>query len=246
LAAKRSVLITGASRGIGLGIAQRLAQQGAGLTIAGRDVDRLAAAAASLRADGAADVVTLSGDICDDDYLADLVTSHLQRFAMIDALIVNAGAGSAGPLADFHPKRFDKQIATNLRAAFVLIQHSLPSLRAAAKMNDHGAKVIAMASLTGMQAEPQLAAYGAAKAGLISLCRSINAEENHNDVQATAIAPGYVDTDMADFKHDVLAAENMITVADVVEIVDACLRLSRRSVVAEVSIARSGSMNGCA
>jgi 3-oxoacyl-[acyl-carrier protein] reductase len=244
LAAIRSVLITGASRGIGFGIAQRLAQQGSGLTIAGRDVDRLADAADSLRAEGAADVVTLSGDICDDDYLADLVRSHVQRFTTMDSVIVNAGAGSAGPLADFHPKRFDKQIATNLRAAFVLIQLSLPPLRAAAMMNDLGAKVIAMASLTGMQAEPQLAAYGAAKAGLISLCRSINAEENNNGVQATAIAPGYVDTDMADFKHDVLPPENMIAVADVVEIVDACLRLSRRSVVAEVSIARSGSTSG--
>ncbi|WP_459976642.1 SDR family NAD(P)-dependent oxidoreductase, partial [Mycobacterium avium] len=141
----------------------------------------------------------------------------------------------------------DKQIAVNLRAAFVLIQTTLPLLRAAASVHpDRGAKVIAMASLTGVQAEPDLAAYGAAKAGLISLCRSINLEENARGVSATAVAPGYVDTDMARFKHEVLAAEHMISVTDVVELVDACLRLSRRAVVNEVVVARSGSAGSSA
>lgn len=98
-----------------------------------------------------------------------------------------------------------------------------------------------MASMTGVYAEPELAAYGAAKAGLISLCRSINLEENAHGVQATAVAPGYVDTAMSEWKEGVLESSEMITVADVVEVVDMCLRLSRRAVVPEVVIARSGS-----
>ncbi|MET0885883.1 MAG: SDR family NAD(P)-dependent oxidoreductase, partial [Mycetocola sp.] len=88
--------------------------------------------------------------------------------------------------------------------------------------------------------EPDLSVYGAAKAGLISLCRSINLEENGNGIQATALAPGYVHTDMADFKLGELAAEDMIPVSDVVELVDMALHLSRRSVVPEIVIARSG------
>jgi 3-oxoacyl-[acyl-carrier protein] reductase len=236
-----TALITGATRGIGLGIATRLAERGFGLTIAGRDGERLAEVATTLCQRGAQGVLVMPGDILDDDYLAELVTAHAARFGTLDALVTNAGAGSAGRLADFHPKRFDKQIAVNLRSAFVLIQHALPVLRGTAKGSAHGAKIVAMASLTGVHAELELAAYGAAKAALISLCRSVNLEENANGVAATAVAPGYVDTDMSEFKHGVLAAADMITVGDVVEVVDMCLRLSRRSIVPEVVIARSGS-----
>jgi 3-oxoacyl-[acyl-carrier protein] reductase len=145
-------------------------------------------------------------------------------------------------VADFHPKRFDRQFAINLRSAFVLMQLALPALRATALAGSRGAKVIAMSSITGMYAEEGLSGYGAAKAGLISLCRSINLEENVNGIQATAVAPGYVDTDMTEYKRDVLSTEQMIPVADVVEVIDMCLRLSQRSVVPEVIIARSGSL----
>jgi 3-oxoacyl-[acyl-carrier protein] reductase len=235
-----SALITGSSRGLGLGIAVRLAERGFALTIAGRDAQRLSDVAAMLRDCGASDVSHQAGDVLDDDYLDALVYSHANRFGGCDALVVNAGVGSSGALADFHVKRFDKQIAVNLRSAYVVIQHALPMLRATAKDSVRGAKIVAMASLTGVYAEAELSAYGAAKAGLISLCRSINLEENGNGVSATALAPGYVDTDMTEFKHGVLAAEDMITVDDVVEVADMCLRLSRRAIVPEVVIARSG------
>jgi NAD(P)-dependent dehydrogenase (short-subunit alcohol dehydrogenase family) len=236
----RSALVTGSTRGIGFGIAARLAEQGYGLTVAGRDHTRVEEVVAVLRGRGAPDVVGRSGDVLDDEYLAGLVDAHVDRFAGMNALVVNAGAGSSGPVIDFHPKRFDKQIAVNLRSAFILIQHALPRLRLTAGGSAHGAKIVAMASITGMHAEAELAAYGAAKAGLISLCRSINLEENANGVAATAVAPGYVDTDMAEFKHGVLAREDMITVDDVVEVVDMCLRLSKRAIVPEVAIARAG------
>jgi 3-oxoacyl-[acyl-carrier protein] reductase len=235
-----SALITGSSRGLGLGIALRLAERGFNLTIAGRDGQRLSDVAVTLRERGAPDVSFQPGDVLDDDHLAALVDSHSSRFGGCDALVVNAGVGSSGALADFHVKRFDKQIAVNLRSAYVVIQHALPILRTTAQDSPRGAKIVAMASLTGLYAEAELAAYGAAKAGLISLCRSINLEENGNGVSATALAPGYVDTDMTEFKRGVIAAKDMIAVDDVVEVADMCLRLSRRAIVPEVVIARSG------
>ncbi|MFB1298566.1 SDR family oxidoreductase [Mycobacterium sp. pW049] len=236
----RSVLLTGASRGIGLAIGHRLAQQGFGLTLAGRDKHRLEEVARDLHAGGAADVAVAEGDVRDDTYLHALVETHRATFETMDALLLNAGAGAAGSLSEFHIKRFDKQISLNLRAPFLLVQNSLPLLRASARESERGGKVIAMASITGMHAEPELAGYGAAKAALISLCRSINAEENVNGVQATALAPGYVATSMSDFKHDVLPPEQMIPVSDVVEIVDALLRMTRRTVVSEIALVRSG------
>ena len=82
-------------------------------------------------------------------------------------------AGWAGSLDGYPLRRLDAQYAINLRGPFLLVQRLLPALRAAAGSSDHGARVIAVASLTGMAAETGLAAYGATKAALISLCESI-------------------------------------------------------------------------
>jgi NAD(P)-dependent dehydrogenase (short-subunit alcohol dehydrogenase family) len=235
-----AALVTGASRGIGHGIALRLASRGHALTVAARDQERLASVADELRAAGAPDVQPVAGDIADEGYLAELVAAHADRFGKADALVLNAGVGSAGPLADFHPRRFDKQVTVNLRAPFVLLQHAMPLLRKAAAANpQRGAKVLALTSITGVHAEPDLAVYGATKAALTSLIRSVNREEARHGVCATAISPAYVDTDMATYVHDRIPAAEMITVDDVVEVVDACLRLSARAMVAEVVIARS-------
>ena len=128
---RQSALITGASRGIGLGIATRLAQQGYGLTIAARDPDRLEVVAKELLEAGAPEVSAVAGDVANETYLGHLVGAHAAAFGKVDVLVLNAGVGSAGPLADFHPRRFDKQITLNLRAPFVLLQHALPLLRQA-------------------------------------------------------------------------------------------------------------------
>jgi 3-oxoacyl-[acyl-carrier protein] reductase len=238
----RSALITGASRGIGLGIAMRLAERGYALTLGARDPERLEPVARRVRSAGAPDVQALAGDIADEAHLGDLIAAHAARYDGLDALILNAGVGSAGPLAEFHPRRFDKQVTVNLRAPFVLLQQAMPLLRrGAARRPTHGAKVIALCSITGIYAEPDLAVYGATKAALTSLVRSVNREESGNGVCATAICPAYVDTDMAAYVHNRIPAETMLEVADIVAMVDACLRLSARAAVAEIVMARSGS-----
>jgi 3-oxoacyl-[acyl-carrier protein] reductase len=238
----RSALVTGASRGIGLGIATRLAEHGYGLTLGARDPGRLGSVAQQLRKAGASDVQALAGDVADEAYLGDLVAAHAARFDVLDALILNAGVGSAGPLVEFHPRRFDKQVTVNLRAPFVLLQQAMPLLRRdAAQGPAHGAKVVALCSITGVYAEPDLAVYGATKAALTSLVRSVNREESGNGVCATAISPAYVDTDMAAYVHERIPAETMLEVGDVVAMVDACLQLSARAAVAQIVMARSSS-----
>jgi NAD(P)-dependent dehydrogenase (short-subunit alcohol dehydrogenase family) len=237
-----SALVTGASRGIGLGIATSLAERGWGLTVAARDPDRLVSVAGCLADAGAAEVQALAGDVADDDYLAELVAAHETRFSTLDALVLNAGVGSAGPLADFHPRRFDKQIRINLRSPLVLLQQALPLLRkAAVQRPDRGAKVVALCSITGVYAEPDLAVYGATKAALSSMVRSLNREESAGGVCATAVCPAYVDTDMAAFVHDRIPPETMLEVGDIVAMVDACLSLSARAVVPEIVMARASS-----
>ena len=238
----RSALITGASRGIGLGIATRLAEHGYGLTLGARDPERLESVTQRLRNAGAPDVQAVAGDIANEAYLGDLVAAHAARFDLLDALILNAGVGSAGPLAEFHPRRFDKQVTVNLRAPFVLLQQAMPLLRrTAAERPARGAKVVALCSITGVYAEPDLAVYGATKAALTSLVRSVNREESGNGVCATAISPAYVDTDMAAYVHERIPAETMLEVGDVVAMVVACLHLSARAAVTQIVMARSSS-----
>ena len=157
------------------------------------------------------------------------------------ALVLNAGVGTAGTIGEFPKHRFDKTVAVNLAAPFALVQQALPLLRKAAAADPaHGAKVVALSSITGVYAEHGLAAYGATKAALISLMETLSAEESGNGVAATAIAPAYVDTDMSAWIKDTIPAESMIATNDIVELVDALLRMSARAIVPSIVVSRAG------
>ena len=236
-----SALVTGASKGIGLGIATRLATLGYGLTITARDSGTLDAVAEELRCAGSPDVLVLAGDMADEKFSTELVAAHGDRFGSMRALILNAGVGTSGRIADYPMKRFDKTLAVNLRTPLALLQASLPFLRLAADANPSGgAKVVALASIAGVYAESGLGVYGATKAALISMIEALNAEESGNGISGTAIAPGYVDTDMSAWTHDRITPESMIKVDDIVELVDGLLRLSARAVVPKIVMTRAG------
>lgn len=244
----RTALITGASRGIGAAIACRLAAGGWDLTLAARTPDSLTALADKLRDQYGVRVHTALGDMAVETDVHDVARQHLTTYdGRLDALVLSAGMGQAGAIDGFPLSRLDKQYAVNLRAPFQLVQECLPALRATAALDPdgttgvrHGARVVAVASLTGLVAEPSLAAYGATKAALLSLCESVNVEESEAGVSACAVAPGYVDTDMTSWMHDRLAREDMITVEDVAEMVGSVLALSRSAVVPSIAITRPG------
>ncbi|MCW2829649.1 MAG: putative short chain dehydrogenase [Aeromicrobium sp.] len=240
-AGARSALVTGGSRGIGLGVASSLARQGFGLTITARDAATLLAVATDLRALGAAHVVTVAADLADREASERIVQEHASEFGSMDVLVLNAGVGTAGAIADYPMKRFDKTVDVNLRAPFEMLQRAMPLLRAAAAANpERGAKVIALSSLTGVYAEAGLAAYGATKAAMLSLVETLNAEESASGISGTALAPGYVETDMSAWIQDKIPADTMIRVEDIVELVDGVLRLSSRAVVSTIAITRAG------
>lgn len=237
----RSALVTGASRGIGRGIAVRLASDGWDLTIAARDRDRLESTAAELRAAGAANVLVVPADMADVAAAEGIVDAHAERYGTLNAAILNAGMGVSGSIAEMPLRRLDTMVAVNVKAPMAIVQRALPILRAtAAEDPPRGAKVIALASITGVYSEPGLAAYGATKAALLSMIKTLNVEESGHGVVATGLAPGYVDTDMSEWVQDRIPAESMITVADIVEIVSALMKMSARSVISELVIARAG------
>ncbi|UAK35268.1 SDR family NAD(P)-dependent oxidoreductase [Nocardia asteroides] len=237
----RTALVTGGSRGIGAEVARRLAGEGYHVTLVARTRDTLEQTAARLRDETGADVHPVVAQMNDLDQLRDLVRAHEERFGGMNVLVLGAGTGTAGTVADLPPKSCERMLEVNFRAPLTLIQAALPLLRKSADTDrERGAKIVALASITGVAAEAGLAAYGATKAALISLCETVSLEESGNGVSATAVSPGYVDTDMTAWKRDVLDRSTMLTTGDVAEMVLAITRLSRNAVVPNIVLSRAG------
>jgi NAD(P)-dependent dehydrogenase (short-subunit alcohol dehydrogenase family) len=221
-----SALITGGSSGIGLAIAHMLGAEGYTLTLAGRKLDRLEAAREGL------DAAIVVADVSSEHDCARLVDEHVATHGGMDVLVNSAGVGIAGTLADTTAKAWDLQQAVNLRGAFLVTQAALPRLRATKGY------VINLASIAGTLPTPGLGAYGASKAALIALTRTLDREEADNGVRATAICPAFVDTRMAAWTG--IPGEEMIAPEDCAEIVRALLRLSPYARIPVVVIERAG------
>jgi 3-oxoacyl-[acyl-carrier protein] reductase len=222
----RSALVTGGSSGIGLAIARMLREEGYALTLAARNVERLEAAADEL------DARTFALDVRDEDDCARLVASHVEAHSGLDVLVNSAGVGIAGTIGDTATKHFDLQQSVNLRGAFLVTREALPALR------DSRGYVVNLASIAGTIPTPGLASYGAAKAALIALTRSLVREERGAGVRATALCPAFVDTPMTTWTG--LEGAEMIQPEDCAEVVRSLLRLSPAARVPLVVIERAG------
>jgi 3-oxoacyl-[acyl-carrier protein] reductase len=237
---RRNALITGASRGLGAAIAVGLAEAGFDLTVSARGEPGLVPVAQAAQALGSI-VHMHAANLRDEPAIDGLFAAHAAAFGVLDVLVVNAGMGYTGTLAEFPVARFDTLMQVNLRAPFLLIQGALPLLRAAAaRRAEFGGKVIAVSSLTAVASEPGLGAYGASKAGLSSLCQTLTIEESAHGVSASVISPGYVATDMTTHLHDSLPAEAMMTPSDVATLVVAISKLTARASIPDLPLTRPG------
>jgi 3-oxoacyl-[acyl-carrier protein] reductase len=240
LPVRPSALVTGASGGIGRAIAERLARAGFSLSLSGRRPGPLEEVARTVAGTGA-ETRIIAADMAAEEDVRRLARSHAAHYGSMDLLVLAAGFGTSGSIDGYSVRRFDRQVDVNVRAPFMLIQECLSALRdSAASRPERGARIVAIASLTGIVSEPGLAVYAATKAALISLCQSVNVEESAAGVTATAISPGYVDTDMSTWVHDRIDPGDMIEPDDIAELVLALTRLSARAVVPSIVVARRG------
>ncbi|MEO5576917.1 MAG: SDR family NAD(P)-dependent oxidoreductase [Gaiellaceae bacterium] len=181
----RHVVVTGGGRGIGKAIAERLAVDGATLTLLARDVERLQAVAAEIGAGFTA------CDIRDRAQVDAAFALAADERGPIHALVANSGLG--GPNEDGPEDRFDDLVATNLSGTYYCARAAHRHLAAGPERRD----LVMIASILARIAVGGYTGYSASKAGLLGLVRSFAAELAPANVQVNAICPGWVDTEMA-------------------------------------------------
>jgi NAD(P)-dependent dehydrogenase (short-subunit alcohol dehydrogenase family) len=228
----RSALITGGSSGIGLAIARMLRDEGFELTLASRTEEKIEAAAAEIGAHAVA------ADLAREEDCVRVVAEHKDRFGGLDMLVNSAGIGIAGTVESLQTKHIDLQLGVNLRGLLLVTREAIPLLK------ETKGWVINLASIAGTTPTPGLTVYGATKAAVIALTRSMNAELDGDGVRAIALCPGFVDTPMAQWSG--LPGDEMIQPEDCAEVVRMCLRLSPRARLPQVVIERVGSAEGVA
>ena len=186
----RRVLITGASRGIGLAIAERYADEGATLFVSARQPERLHEAAERLRARGVS-VQLHAADVSRRDEVQALVDAAAAAMGGIDVLVNNAGVYHVARLVDTTPEDFDRVMQTNLYGAWHVLQLTLRVMQA-----QRSGRVVNIASTAGKWGSMNQSAYNASKHALVGLTRCAALEMAPFGVTVNAICPGFVETDM--------------------------------------------------
>ncbi|SME91190.1 gluconate 5-dehydrogenase [Tistlia consotensis] len=186
----RTALVTGSSRGLGRAFAAGLAQAGARLVLNGKDEARLAAAAEALRAEGY-EVLAAAFDVTREDEVVAAFERLDAQGVAVDILVNNAGIQFRKPMLELATADWQRVIDANLTSAFVC------GREAARRMVPRGrGKIINVGSLTSELARATVAPYTAAKGGIKMLTKSMAAEWGGFGLQANAIGPGYMATDM--------------------------------------------------
>ncbi|WP_226963476.1 SDR family oxidoreductase [Nostocoides sp. F2B08] len=185
----RTAIVTGASRGIGLAIAERLVGDGAKVAITARKPEALEAAVERLGADRA---VAVAGNAADPEHQREVVDRVVAQWGRLDMLVNNTGINPAyGPLTGLDLDAARKIMDVNVVAALAWVQHAYR-----AWMKDHGGAIVNVASVAGLRPAPGIAFYGTSKAALIHLTEEL-AVELGPTIRVNAVAPAVVKTRFA-------------------------------------------------
>jgi NAD(P)-dependent dehydrogenase (short-subunit alcohol dehydrogenase family) len=194
---ERTAIVTGGSRGIGLAIAAALAGAGARVVLAARHADDVEAAAAKLR-EGGAQAIGVAANVGKTADIETLVEATEAAFGPADILVNNAATNiHFGPVLDADDAMWLKMVETNLLSAVRLCRAVVPGMRERKR-----GKIVNVASVAGIQPGVGQGVYGALKAALIQLTKSLAQELGPDNIQVNAIAPGLVRTRFASVLHE--------------------------------------------
>jgi len=188
----RTALVTGGGRGIGLAIAQGLAEHGADIAIMARTKEQLDAAEQQIRTDAGKKVWTFPFDLEDIGQIEALFESVVSETKGVDILVNCAGLTIRGPAEDVDVKTWHQVLDVNLTAVFVMSQAFCRHRRKTGKAG----RIINIGSLTCHGARPTTAAYASSKGGLLMLTKTLAVEWARYNITANAIGPGYIATEL--------------------------------------------------
>lgn len=187
--ANKTVLVTGATSGIGKATALRFAQAGADVAAVGRDLSALAELRDAVKSAGG-NCQAIEADLSRRGEIGAVVSNAVNHFGGIDVLVNAAGHISSGTIETTSEEEWGRMLDINLRAVFLLMQHALPSLI------ERQGNVVNVSSVTGLRAFPGVLAYCVSKAGLDQLTRCAALEMASKGVRVNAVNPGVVVTDI--------------------------------------------------
>ena len=189
-------LVTGGNRGIGLGMAEALAQAGADVVIWGSSAEHNAKAEAKLTSYGVR-VLAQQVNVADEAAVVGAMAEAAVAMGRIDTVIANAGIGGGAPsFAEFSTEQYRRVLAVNLDGVFFTFREACKHMVERARAGDPGGSIIGVASLAAIEGAARNEAYAATKGAVVSMMKSVAVEHARYGVRANAILPGWIATDM--------------------------------------------------
>ncbi len=221
----RTIIITGASSGIGAAAARRFAADGGNVVLVARSEDLLRELATELAETGG-QALACPADVCDTAALRGVLAATMQRFGGIDVLVNNAGFNARGAVGEVAVEDMQRIIDVNLRAPVTFTALALPHLRESRRAN-----IINVASIAGRVPLPDEATYSATKFGLRSFSLAMAEEVRGSNVSVSVVSPGPVETDFIltdpDSVPDLVFSQPMSTAEQIADLIFECARDGR-------------------
>ncbi|MGA6942920.1 MAG: SDR family NAD(P)-dependent oxidoreductase, partial [Pseudolabrys sp.] len=186
----RHALITGGGTGIGAAIARALAGEGAAVSLAGRRQAPLENVAASL-----AKATAIVADVTKESDCAAMARAACEAHGPIDIVVANAGTAASAAVEKMELSHWQSMIDVNLTGAFLTVKAALPDVT---RKFEGTRRIVFIASTAGLKGYPYVAAYCAAKHGVVGLTRALSLELESTGVTVNAVCPGYTDTPLID------------------------------------------------
>lgn len=191
---KQVAVVTGGSRGIGAATVRLFAEAGCNVVFSYLRSAGVAAKVVKACSHAPGAVVAVQSDVAKMSSARKLIGEAIRRFGRLDILVANAGVWNPDPAAieEMSESQWDKMVAVNLKGVYSAIRCAVPHM-----ISQHSGRIIAVSSTAGQRGEAFHSHYGAAKGGVISLVKGLSTELAPRGILVNAVAPGWVDTDMA-------------------------------------------------
>ncbi|HEY4124577.1 MAG TPA: SDR family oxidoreductase [Rhizomicrobium sp.] len=194
-------LVTGGNGGIGLGMAEALAQSGADVVIWGTNEEKNTAAGKTLARYGKR-VASRKVNVADEAEVVEGMEAAISVMGRVDCVVANAGIGGASPITEMTAELFRKVHAVNEEGVMFTFREAAKHMTERAKNGDAGGSLVAVASTAGIEGAGRNSAYGASKGAVLSMMRALAVELARYGIRANSIAPGWIATDMTQRAQD--------------------------------------------